>query len=174
MVTIVILILTLIATWAIALASIYINEYHTKPVVGIGLTKTDSKRAISITMTNFSNSDAEGKVILKLYVNDNQYTSIDEAYAGKYTWYFPAQQFVSGFGKLANLFDSFPENMVGKLIIEARVYYWRWEYNANLLTKLIFKNKKYSAPIKRWEYDSRLNDWIPIIAFKERLLNSDI
>jgi|GEM_PF-1090522 len=152
-----ILFFTLIATIAIAWANYRMVENATRPVVAFTLRKdTQKKSDISLQVSNLSNTDAEGIVIMKLFVDGNQYDFGDEAYEGKMIWSLPARQSFAGYKPL-DIAKPAPRHK-----LEASVYYRRW----NRRKRRFRKGKVYSAPLQRWEYDYDLNCWVPVIAFE--------
>ena len=140
-------------------------ENATRPVVAFTLREDTKKKSdISLQVSNLSNTDAEGIVIMKLFVDGNSYDFRKKAYEGKMIWSFPAQQSPSGY--IVINIDAEPDHIQSapkpKFELEASIYYRRW----NRKRRRFPKGKIYIAPVKKWKYRDDYQRWVPVIAFE--------
>ncbi|MFH1701239.1 MAG: hypothetical protein ABIE07_11700 [Candidatus Zixiibacteriota bacterium] len=157
-----------ISTYKLLNKNRQLTEYTIQPILGALLNKETTQTKIMIEIMNFSNTDAVGLILMQLLVNGKSVNFQDQAYEGKELWYFPARQGVQGYKEISGILKGLEviADPKAKLELSVYLYYKAWCNKKKNLSK----GSKYFSPIKRWQFDSNGERWIPILTSKTNLI----
>lgn len=156
-----------IANQEMAVATNANVEYGMRPVIGVMLHDISAQTHLWLSVRNFSNTDAVGLVILRIYANTGLLSLNDPAYDGAEFWHLPAMQEQVGHKEFSGLLKGANIQINSSLALsaEAFVYYKPWSTSESEIRN----SRRYFAPVKRWDYDARNNRWVPVLTSKQSI-----